>query len=189
MQSSNTVNKNTGSKKRVGISGPPGSGKTTVARLLSERKKMEFFSMGMLFRDVAKSRNLTISELSTLAERDRSIDELIDSRQIELLKSENIVMDSRLSCWLMSKNSIPGLKVWITAPFEVRAERIAGREKTNIESIKELLELRERSEAERYKRYYAIDIKDLAIYDVIINNSALSAEECCDVLLAVMDCL
>lgn len=171
---------------RIGISGPPGSGKTTVAKLLSERTGIKLYSMGMLFREIAKERRLSLNELSSIAEEDRSIDELIDKRQIEILKGTDVIMDSRLSCWLMERVPGPKLKVWITAPFEVRAERIAKREGKSIEEVKDLLRLRENSEAGRYEKYYGIDIRDVSIYDIIINNSWLSAEECCDILLSVI---
>lgn len=173
---------------RIGISGPPGSGKTTVAKLLSERTSMKLYSMGMLFREIAKEKGLSLNELSSIAEEDRSIDELIDKRQIEILKSTGVIMDSRLSCWLMERSSMSGseLKVWITAPFEVRAERIAKREGKSTEEVKDLLRHRESSEAVRYKTYYGIDIRDVSIYDIVINNSWLSAEECCDILLSAM---
>lgn len=173
-------------QSRVGISGLPGSGKTTVAKLLSERKGMRFHSMGMLFRSVAESRGLTLGELSSLAESDRSVDELIDREQTEILRSDGVVMDSRLSCWLMARNDIPGLKVWITAPFDLRAERIAGRERVSVDDVRRMLRARETSEADRYKRYYDIDIRDLRVYDLIINNAWLSPEECCDIIVSVM---
>jgi predicted cytidylate kinase len=170
----------------IGISGSPGSGKTTVARMLSDRIGIRFHSMGSVFRSIADEKKLSLKELSTLAESDSSIDHLIDRRQSEMLRAGGIIMDSRLSCWLMKRSNINGLKVWITAPLDVRAKRVAGREGIGMAEARESIKAREESEADRYRKYYGIDMKDLSIYDIVINNAWMSPEDCCDVILAVM---
>jgi len=170
----------------IGISGSPGSGKTTVAKMLSDRIGIRFHSMGSVFRSIADEKKLSLKELSALAESDSSIDHLIDRRQSEMLRAGDIIMDSRLSCWLMKRNNINGLKVWITAPLDVRAKRVAGREGIGMAEARESIRAREESEADRYRKYYGIDMKDLSIYDIVINNAWMSPEDCCDVILAVM---
>jgi predicted cytidylate kinase len=170
----------------IGISGSPGSGKTTVAKMLSDRIGIRFHSMGSVFRSIADEKKLSLKELSALAESDSSIDHLIDRRQSEMLRAGGIIMDSRLSCWLMKRNNINGLKVWITAPLDVRAKRVAGREGIGMAEARESIRAREESEADRYRKYYGIDMKDLSIYDIVINNAWMSPEDCCDVILAVM---
>jgi predicted cytidylate kinase len=170
----------------IGISGSPGSGKTTVARMLSDRIGIRFHSMGSVFRSIADEKKLSLKELSTLAESDSSIDHLIDRRQSEMLRAGGIIMDSRLSCWLMKRSNINGLKVWITAPLDVRAKRVAGREGIGMAEARESIKAREESEADRYRKYYGIDMRDLSIYDIVINNAWMSPEDCCDVILAVM---
>jgi predicted cytidylate kinase len=170
----------------IGISGSPGSGKTTVARILSDRIGIRFHSMGSVFRSIAEEKKLSLKELSALAESDSSIDKLIDRKQSEMLRVGGIIMDSRLSCWLMKRNNINGLKVWITAPLDVRAKRVAGREGIGMAEARESIKAREESEADRYRKYYGIDIRDLSIYDIVINNAWMSPEDCCDVILAVI---
>ena len=170
----------------IGISGSPGSGKTTVARILSDRIGIRFHSMGSVFRSIADEKKLSLKELSALAESDSSIDRLIDRKQSEMLRAGDIIMDSRLSCWLMKRNNINGLKVWITAPLDVRAKRVAGREGIGMAEARESIKAREESEADRYRKYYGIDMRDLSIYDIVINNAWMSPEDCCDVILAVM---
>jgi cytidylate kinase len=42
----------------IGISGSPGSGKTTVAKMLSDRIGIRFHSMGSVFRSIADEKKL-----------------------------------------------------------------------------------------------------------------------------------
>jgi len=170
----------------IGISGSPGSGKTTAAKMVSELVNRDFFTIGNIFRKIAEERKISIEELSRIAEKDRSMDEEIDGKQLEMLKSGEVVIDSRLSCWLMHKNGIKGVKVWITAPFEVRAKRVAGREKISVKEAEERMRSREESEIKRYGEYYGIDYGDLSIYDLVINNEHLSAEEVATMIVAVV---
>ena len=170
---------------RVGISGLPGSGKTTVARGLSEVFGLEYFSMGSIFRGIAGERDITLEELSRISETDSSMDAQIERTQVEILKRDDVILDSRLSCWLMHKENIPGMKVWITAPIDVRANRICRREKASPEEVRINIERRELSEKRRYMKYYGIDLTALSIYDIIINNRAMNPGQACDIVTVV----
>ena len=86
----------------------------------------------------------------------------------------------------MYKNKVDGIKVWITAPFEVRAKRVARREKISVKEAEERMRARENSEIKRYGIYYDIDYDDLSIYDLVINNEHLSAEEVADMIVALI---
>ena len=102
------------------ISGFAGSGKTTVARGLSRKLGYAHVSAGDAFRRV-----MSLEQLSKLAETEPEIDKMVDQRQAELAQScEDAVVDGRLSGWVLKAD----IAVWLKAPLEVRAERIAGRE-------------------------------------------------------------
>ncbi len=53
----------------------------------------------------------------------------------------------------------------------MRADRLEDRDETPAE-----LRERERSDADRYREYYDIDIDDLSPYDLVINTGTLSAD-------------
>ena len=59
---------------KITISGPPGSGKTTVGRLLAQRLGCEFVSTGTVFREMAAERGLSLAEFGEMAEHDHEID-------------------------------------------------------------------------------------------------------------------
>ncbi|MGZ5561195.1 MAG: (d)CMP kinase [Halobacteriota archaeon] len=148
------------------ISGPSGSGKTTVASGLSQRLGFAHISAGEVFRELARERALSLEQLSKLAEKDPEIDQMVDTRQAELAQShENVIVDGRLSGWVLKGD----IAVWLKAPLEVRAERIARREDKDRAIALRETRTRDSSEAARYLAFYNIDTVNLDIYDLIID--------------------
>ena len=136
------------------ISGPSGSGKTTVANSLSQRLGFAHISAGEVFRELARERALSLEQLSKLAEKDPEIDQMVDTRQAELAQShENVIVDGRLSGWVLKGD----IAVWLKAPLEVRAERIARREDKDRAIALRETRTRDSSEAARYLAFYNID--------------------------------
>jgi cytidylate kinase len=156
----------------ITIGGPIGSGKTTVASAVAKRFGLKHISAGAIFRGMARQKGLSLGEFSQLAEKDPSLDKLIDERQKDLAKEGKAVVDGRLSGKFIEGN----IKIWLTAPFELRAERVAKRENLSLKQAKEDMGKRERSEATRYKKIYDINLYDLSIYDVVLNTALWSAE-------------
>ncbi|MCJ7638766.1 MAG: AAA family ATPase [Euryarchaeota archaeon] len=148
------------------ISGPSGSGKTTVANSLSQRLGFAHISAGEVFRELARERALSLEQLSKLAEKDPEIDQMVDTRQAELAQShETVIVDGRLSGWVLKGD----IAVWLKAPLEVRAERIARREDKDRAIALRETRTRDSSEAARYLAFYNIDTVNLDIYDLIID--------------------
>jgi len=63
------------------------------------------------------------------------------------------------------------LKVWLDAPLDVRAARIADREEKSVEAARAETHEREASERSRYADYYDIDFADRSIYDLAVNTA------------------
>ena len=68
------------------------------------------------------------------------------------------------------------IKIFLTAPFEERVRRIAVRDGKKLEDALEETKFREVAEADRFRRYYGIDIHDLSIYDVVLNTALMPLE-------------
>ena len=82
---------------RITISGPPGSGKTTACKSLSEALGYKSVVFGSLFRQKAADMNVSVAELGRLAELDPSIDREIDSEILKIAEgNEDIILESRL---------------------------------------------------------------------------------------------
>ncbi len=60
-------------------------------------------------------------------------------------------------------------ELWLTAPLDVRADRIATREGKPVDRQRPTPA--SASEAKRYDAYYDIDITDLSIYDIALNTA------------------
>lgn len=164
----------------VAISGRPGSGKSTVAKLLARRLDLEHVSAGDFMRDMAAERGISVLELSRIAEGDDAIDREIDARSEQLGSSgRSVVIDSRLA-W----HFIPGaVKVFLDVSIEVAAQRIFGDERSSevenidLRSTIEATMERAASESLRYQQYYGIDYLDATNYDVVIDTSGMTPSD------------
>ncbi len=65
----------------VTVSGPPGSGKSTLSKILSVRLGLELVSMGDIFRNCAEERCMCLAEFGYLAKNNCEIDREIDEMQ------------------------------------------------------------------------------------------------------------
>ncbi len=171
---------------KITISGPPGSGKSTLSKMLSARLGMELVSMGDIFRKLASQRCMSLDEFGMLAKCNDEIDRKLDEEQKKISdEKDNIIIEGRLSGFLVDAD----LKVWLKAPLKVRAERIAKRENKPLSSaVKETSE-REECERVRYLNYYDIDIRDLSVYDIVIDSTKLNPEEICKIVGKAVECL
>lgn len=171
---------------KITISGPPGSGKSTLSKMLSSKLGLEHLSMGDIFRKLASDRCMSLDEFGTLAKCNDDIDRKLDEEQKKIAKEkDNIILEGRLSGFLVEAD----LKVWLKAPLEIRAGRIAKRENKSVSSaIKETSE-REECERVRYLNYYNIDIRELSVYDIVIDSTKLSPEEICEIVGKAVECL
>ncbi|AAB89349.1 (d)CMP kinase [Archaeoglobus fulgidus] len=170
---------------KITISGPPGSGTTTVAKIVAEKLGLKLISAGDVFRQLAAKKGMTVEEFSQYAEENPEIDRLIDQTQKEMAEKEkNVVVEGRLSGWFV-KNA--DLKVWIFADPEVRYSRIAKREGKDLTVVRQETRLREEFEKRRYWKFYSIDIDNWTIYDLIINSGSFDAEGVVEIILKAVE--
>lgn len=167
----------------ITISGLPGTGKTTVAKLLEQHLGLRYVYSGEIFRQLAQKHSMSLEEFGKYCESNRQIDEELDRFQLGILKEGNVILEGRLSGWLAYQNHIPALKVLLQADIHVRANRIVKREQGDIEKRKKEIVKREKSEALRYKKYYGIDVSDSSIYDVIIDAGDKTPEQIMQIIL------
>ena len=163
----------------VTISGLPGSGKSTVGRLLAKRLGYKFYSIGDLRGKWATERGMSINELNKLGEREEWTDRKADEYQAELGKKEDhFVIDSRLSFHFIPHS----FKVFLTVDLHTGAKRIMKDERQDepadsLEGLTKGLESRIRSDDSRYKKLYGLDFQDSTNYDLVIDTTEFSPEE------------
>jgi len=167
----------------ITLGGLAGTGTTTTAELLSEKLDIPYISAGYVFRQMASERGMSVLEFSEFAEGNDDIDKEIDKRQAELAKSsDNLIVEGRLSAYFVEAD----LKLWLVTPFDVRSQRIAERESKSVDVASEEIIVREESEALRYTDIHNIDIKNMDIYDLIINTGTFNPEEVSEIILTTL---
>ncbi len=160
----------------VTISGVPGSGKTTVARLLAKRLGLPHVYAGDLYRREAKERGLTLEEFNRLCEGDHSIDRKLDDDMAARAREGNCILEGRLAGYLAAKDGLDALKVWLTASDEVRARRVAQRESGDWRELEKENRVRHASDVRRYKEIYGFDLGDTAVYDLVLSSDDRTPE-------------
>jgi len=170
----------------ITVSGPAGSGKSTLAQSLADALDYEHVSGGDIFRTLADERELTPLELNRAAEEDDQIDRDLDRRLRDIAaERDDLVLESRLAGWMAGDYA--DIKLWLTAPIDVRADRIAQRENKPFEQARTETEERSRSEAKRYEEYYDIDFSDSSIYDLSLNTARWDPQGTLSIVLHAVD--
>jgi cytidylate kinase len=169
----------------ISISGPAGSGKSTIAKMLEEKLGWKRYYIGGLRRKKAFERGLTLEEYNKLGETDPSTDREIDEYQRELGKQENnFIIEGRTS-WYFIPHSV---KIYIDVDSTEGARRVLSalkddnnrNEGKNLQTLQDVLRShqdRKQSDIFRYRKYYQIDVYDKNNYEFVINTSGLSREE------------
>ncbi|MCK5587202.1 MAG: AAA family ATPase [Candidatus Lokiarchaeota archaeon] len=168
----------------IAISGKAGAGKSTFAKRIAEIFKLEHVSAGKIFRQMAQQRNMDLSTFSRFAENNIDIDKEIDERSIKEAKKGNVVLDGHLTAWICK--DLANIKIFVTAPLDVRAKRIAQRDENSYEDALSETTRRENSERMRYKKIYNIDITELSIFDIILNTDNWSIDSITNILITAI---
>ena len=65
---------------KITISGTPGSGKSTIGKLVSKKLKLKYYDVGNMRRKMAKDMGLTIQEFNKLGEKKSFTDKEVDNK-------------------------------------------------------------------------------------------------------------
>ena len=164
---------------KITVSGPPGSGTSTLVEKLANEYSWQSLNGGDIFRKEAKDRNLTVGQFSELCKTNLDVDKSLD----EILKKEienpdgAEIIESRLSGWWAHLMEVDCLRVWVNVSPEECARRIQKREGGNFEDRLVLSQQRQIDDKERYRILYDIDLDDMSPYSLIIDTDDISAEE------------
>lgn len=165
----------------ITITGNLGSGKSTIAKLLSEKYDFEIYSTGKVQRELASQMNLTTLELNQLMMSDRKYDHMIDDETARISRThrdKNIIFDSRLA-WHFVEDSY---KVFVSVSLDVAAKRIMNDQRgsvekyTSLEEAKTLLAERAKTESIRYKEIYNLNYMDFSNYNLVIDSTYCDSE-------------
>lgn len=173
----------------VVVSGPPGSGKTTVAEMFARQHGYTLVPAGSVFREMAKEQGMTLEAFGDYAVRHSEVDRRLDKRVMKDVlalheQGSNVLVDGRIQGNLLVRRGVRCFRVYLDAPRTVRAERISDREGTSAGDAEKAIARREESERKRYAGIYGIDLDDRSIYDLVIDSAAKTPEEVVDAIAA-----
>ncbi len=157
------------------IGGPHGTGKSTYAKVIAEKFSLKHLSAGEIFRQLAEEDGLSLHKFAMKAETDLSIDRRIDETVNKEAERGSVIIDGQLAAWMTRDKA--DLKIFLTAPDDIRFKRIADRDCLTIREAERLTRERETKERVRFKKIYGIDITDITVYHLIVDTSVLSLKE------------
>ena len=172
----------------ITLTGNLGSGKSTIAKIMSEKYGFEIYSTGSIIRELAKERHLSVLEMNKLMQQDNSFDHIIDERttRTSVESEKELFFDSRLA-WYFAKNAF---KVFLSVSIDEAARRVFNDNKRgNVESYASLKETKanliERAHTEdvRYKEIYDIDYFNLNNYDLVLDSTYTKPELLAEVII------
>jgi len=161
------------------ISGLSGSGKNSVgeevAKLLSLRV------VNPTFKTIAAKQKMTLMEFHKKAEKEHSIDKQFDAHLIADASKGNCVVTTWLGPWMMKSAD---MRVWLHAPREVRARRVAGRDAMSHEQALAHISDRDESNHQRYNEVYKINIYDHSGFELVINTERFRPAQSAQIIAA-----
>ena len=164
---------------KVTVSGPPGSGTSTLVQRIADNYSWRSLNGGDIFRSEATTRGLTVGEFSDLCKKDLDVDRSLD----EILKKEikdpqgSDIIESRLSGWWSHLMEIDCLRIWVNVSPEECARRIQKREGGDFQTQLKLSQQRQMDDKERYRILYDIDLDNMSPYSLIIDADDIDADE------------
>jgi len=179
----------------VCVCGMAGSGKTTVAKKLAKFYRLKYYSGGDALKAVAHDMGYettgkgwweTKEGLRFLEERLNSldIDKQVDERLLEWAEEGGVVLDSWAMPWLLKE----GFRVWLEASEEIRAQRLAKRDRLSAEEALRFLREKEARTKEIYKKLYGFDLgEDFSPFHLILDVNQLNRDEVFQALRMTVD--
>jgi len=174
----------------ISFNGDEGSGKSTTAQKIADELKFPRYYMGQIFRDIAKSKGMTIVEYVKTGEQDSNVDREVDDYMLKISQEQdNFVIEGRTAFHIIPHS----IKIYLKVDEKEGAKRIfkqlqeeAGNSRNEIkkfESLEDIIKnVRQRRETDdlRYKKYYGINIRDPKNYDLFLDTTKLTREEVFD---------
>ena len=160
----------------ITISGLPGSGTTTVSRLVAAALDLERVPGGEVFRLMAQEAGMSLADFGAYVQDHPELDRQLDDRLLSHAAAGGCVVESRLAGWLATRHGLTAVRVWIRGDDQVRAERVAERDGTTVARAAADNAARSDLERARYRAVYGLDLDDLSVYDLVLDSSDTPAE-------------
>jgi len=170
---------------RITIGGLPGSGTSTITRLLAKKIGLSYINGGQIIRQLADKAGVNLIKFTEMAEVDSSIDKTVDEQMTKHAReNQDVILEGRLTGHFCQREKIEAFKVYLKAPLDIRVKRICQREKSELVETKVRTVKREGIENKRWKKHYDIDTNDLSIYDLVVDASIKTPQQIVGLILS-----
>lgn len=179
-------------KHIIVLGGYPGSGKSTVRKILGERLGFTTFSTGDFTRNLAREHGMTLEEFNEhIAGGVAELDHLIDAELMRIEQAcDQYIVDSHLAFHFVPS----GFAVYLDISLETAAERIfndrnaavrimSGDTMATLEEARERTQKRVANHQDRYMRTYGIDPYIKTQYDHVVPSETHTPEEIADMIV------
>lgn len=168
--------------KKITISGNAGTGKTTIAKIISEQLKFEFISIGNFTREYAKAEfNMDINDFQLKCLQEPELDSIIDIRFSDMCNQKvGIVADYRLGFYFIKG----AFNVLLKVSDDVAFNRINNANRTDEQTDKVSIIKRNHDMKQRFIVKYVIDYTDEKNYDLIICTDNYSPIEVANLIIS-----
>lgn len=185
----------------VTISHEMGAGGPEIGMALAQRLGYRYVDQELI-SEAARRYGLLEEKLSHLDETKPSLFERFDAETrryitviqtalYEFAEADNVVLMSRGGQWLL--RGIPHvLRIRVMAAFDLRVKRVVKKmaaqmgEGANPRSLADMVRRDDAEKSGRMRYLYEVDVRDPALYDLVINTEKLSSEAAVEVISGVV---
>lgn len=172
-------------KQIITLGGYPGSGKSTIKRVLAEKLGWNTFSTGDFVREMAIARGMTLEIFNEIVASSKEIEESIDAKLTHIETHEDqYVIDSHLAFHFIPSAFSVFLDITLeTAAWRIFSDKDAEMRVRSGDTMNTLDEAIHRTQKridnhrDRYSRHYGIDPYVRMQYDYVVNAEAATPEE------------
>jgi len=185
----NNTNNNNTKYHSIILFGFSGSGKSTIANLISEKYNLRVIHPSGIIRDLYEKKEIDLNNtrynngfwestegiklFKSRLNKEKPLDMIADKIIIEEITKGNIVIDSWNLPWLTNI----GQKIYLKADLETRAERVAKRSNITYNKAINIVKMKDTETTKLFKRLYGFDIaQDHNVFNYIINTNKLTID-------------
>lgn len=166
------------------VSGVPGAGSSTIAKLLAKKLRLKHFSAGDYSKKFGRGKETEKAITYMLSTRGSSkgFHKKVDEYTKKIARKGNVVIDAKLGIRMLKK--IDNFSVWLKAPKEVRARRVAGRDNISYTEAMKKITQKEKLEKRRWHDIYGFNyFEQEKEADIVIDAGNKTPEEIAELII------